>query len=289
MEDFIATLHLEELIVKAGIITKNETNFEKIYSDIYHTKNLPVIKEIEEAIYQYFDEMQIPDTPTIYDEIILSLREKDLIVSFNWDLLLMQAYIRTPGVRPQLTFLHGNTSLSICYSHKNVDYKGYKRECPKCKLPMETSRLLYPIEDKNYTDNLFIKSQWEQTLHFLKQAYLVTIFGYSAPSADKGAVKLFRDAWQENPTMELADFEIIEKQGVDKEVVRLKWREFMVSSHHRGVYDDYKNTWLLNYPRRSCEALWEASCQQRPRKENPMPRFSTLKELHTWSAGVDLL
>jgi hypothetical protein len=35
--------------------------------------------------------MEIPDHVTLYDELLLTLRSKDLIATFNWDPLLLQA------------------------------------------------------------------------------------------------------------------------------------------------------------------------------------------------------
>lgn len=48
--------------------------------------------------------------------LILSLTEKDCIVSFNWDSLLIQAYNRVAKItwnRPEILFLHGNVGL-VC-------------------------------------------------------------------------------------------------------------------------------------------------------------------------------
>lgn len=39
-------------------------------------------------------EIQIPERPTIYDQLLLNLRPKDLIATFNWDPLISQAYKR---------------------------------------------------------------------------------------------------------------------------------------------------------------------------------------------------
>lgn len=57
---------------------------------------------------------ELPDSPTIYDFLVLSLTEKDLIVTFNWDPLLVQAICRVQRYTsniPQVAFLHGNVAV----------------------------------------------------------------------------------------------------------------------------------------------------------------------------------
>ena len=48
----------------------------------------------------------IPDDVTLYDYLVLSLTDKDAIISFNWDPFLVQAYRRNidVGNLPQLIF-----------------------------------------------------------------------------------------------------------------------------------------------------------------------------------------
>ena len=72
---------------------------------------------LESAVRNYFKSLELPDEPTIYDYLILSLTEKDAIVTFNWDPFLMQAYRRnlTVGNLPQLIFPHGNVGVGLCY------------------------------------------------------------------------------------------------------------------------------------------------------------------------------
>ncbi len=62
-------------------------NFEKLYSDLYRKDpRSPEIMAIEDRVYNYFRDMQLPENEaTIYDYLILSLRPRDLIATFNWD------------------------------------------------------------------------------------------------------------------------------------------------------------------------------------------------------------
>ena len=98
-------------------------NFEVLFSRISRIKKYQKIaSEIESRVYDYFNNMKLPDEPTIYDYSVLSLRPRDLIASFNWDPFLMQAHARNRhvGDLPPLAFLHGN----VAVGYSNVD-KGF--------------------------------------------------------------------------------------------------------------------------------------------------------------------
>jgi hypothetical protein len=64
----------------------------------------------------YFGALQLPEKPTIYDHLIMGLRETDLIATFNWDPLLLQAFQRAPRwlSKPRLAFLHGSVAIGYC-------------------------------------------------------------------------------------------------------------------------------------------------------------------------------
>lgn len=86
MNDFVNTLGLSELLKSAGIDPAQ--NFESIYSNI-DDGNLQ--KTLEEKINSYFSSLLLPDTTTDYDRLLLSLREKDAVFTFNWDPFLFDA------------------------------------------------------------------------------------------------------------------------------------------------------------------------------------------------------
>lgn len=287
MNDLIKTLKLDNYLQKIGVESTKNSNFESIYSDLFVKKRTSEINYLNKAVYDYFDDMVIVDEVTIYDEIILSLRSKDLIATFNWDPLLFQAYIRNINDQrtlPQLAFLHGNVAVTVCEKDKVTDYKGYNRNCLRCGSRLEKSPLLYPVKEKKYSENEFIQEQWQITKDYLKNVYLVTIFGYSAPTTDVEAIKLFRESWQNNPTRVLANFSVIDKPDANREDIRNKWLSFSTRSETNdvGVAFSYRETTLFEHPRRSCEALGEATLQQRPRKENPLPVFTKLDDLQKW-------
>jgi hypothetical protein len=46
----------------------------------------------------------------------------------------------------------------------------------------EPTKLLYPIGQKNYDSDLFIRGEWEILRKAISEAYMMQIFGYSAPA-----------------------------------------------------------------------------------------------------------
>lgn len=92
MENFMQEIGIDGLLNSVKLSTESH-NIEAIYSELAtKPEYAEVVKKIEEGIVAHYSQMQIPDTPTLYDYLILSLRRKDCIATFNWDPLLIQAY-----------------------------------------------------------------------------------------------------------------------------------------------------------------------------------------------------
>src|SRR5690606_3970494 len=127
-------------------------------------------------------------TPTIYDYLVLSLRDKDLIATFNWDPFLYQAWVRNrrfPTNIPRLSFLHGNVSIGYSKEDKRCGAAGMHIRATGNYL--EPTKLLYPVEQKNYTDDEFISIEWGRLKAWMsKESSTVraTVFGYGAPVSD---------------------------------------------------------------------------------------------------------
>jgi hypothetical protein len=114
MADIVSTLKLQELVKDAGH-NANE-NFESVYSAIYKSGNEVLLNQLDAAVRFYFERLTLPATPTLYDYLVLSLRPKDAIVTFNWDPLLPQAYKRwrhLGAILPEVFYLHGNVDIGI--------------------------------------------------------------------------------------------------------------------------------------------------------------------------------
>jgi len=285
MQNLVDLLNLRQSVSTAGY-DPDSTGFEDLYDELATSgKNEDLLKLIEEQVHSYFSSLSLPAVPTIYDYLILSLREKDIIASFNWDPFLLQAYMRNEVVtkthRPQIAFLHGNVSVGVCEKDRTSGVFG--RACSKCGDRFVPSKLLYPIKSKNYTENLFIKNEWDRLQRVLSYGYYLSIFGYSAPKTDIEARELILQNWKKNSTLELGRVEIIDVKVQDQ--LEETWREFFVRQHYE-INDSIFQSFLFRQPRRSCDAFSAATLMCTPWHNNPFPRFKLLNELQTWIAPL---
>ncbi len=279
MLDFVTTLRLQPLFARAGIDWQGR-NFEDLYHTLHGSGHRDLEREIEQRVWDYFSAFHLPPGPTVYDYLLLSLRPKDLIATFNWDPLLLQAYRRHAVLRelPRVVFLHGNVAIGIC---RKCRVKGLHGDnCSNCGGRLECTPLLYPVRDKDYTSDAFIHAEWEELRGDLGNAYFLTIFGYGAPAADVAAISLMRDVWDNNPTKTLAEIEIIDIKP--KEDLLTTWGSFITREHYITP-KTFERGYLHWHPRRSCEALAFATLQNDPWPDNYFPEFTTLADLQAWA------
>ena len=198
MENLVELVGIRDDVRDIGF-SEWETNFEVIYSRLHSDSSKSrQLAEIEDKVRRYFWEMQLPDEPTLYDHLLLSLRGHDLIATFNWDPLLYDSWERLSNQfgqnhLPTIAYLHGNVRVGYCLEHKV--YGRNERICPDCDRALTSTPLLFPIENKDYESNEFIKNEWERLQAGLEHAFAVTIFGYSAPASDQAAIDTMRAAW----------------------------------------------------------------------------------------------
>ncbi len=279
MDDLIENLKLETFLRESRIDYQSK-NFEDLYNELFEQpENTQTLKELNDIVYDYFSYLRIPDTVTLYDELILSLQKKDVIFTFNWDPLLLQAYIRhiELGELPQLYFLHGNVAVGFCAKCKRAGH--LDNSCSICHEAFEKSQLLFPIKKKDYTNHPFIESEWKALDYCLNDSFILTIFGYSAPKTDVAAKMMMRKAWDANKRKDLNEIEIIDIKPSAE--VRRNWNEFIVREHSH-VTNSIRKTLGFNYARRSCEAWGDAIMMCDPWSENPIPSFKSIYELHNW-------
>jgi hypothetical protein len=279
MRDLVRTAGLEESLQRAGI-ADTEVSFEDLYDELVSSNANPqLVADIEAKVFACFSKMRLPDRPTIYDYLLLSLREKDVIATFNWDPFLIQAFKRNLSVRrlPEVVFLHGNVGVGLCLEDKACGYIDLL--CSSCHRPFTPTKLLYPVKHKDYNADVYIKDQWDRLRWHLNRAYFLTVFGYSAPKTDVEAKALMLEVWKENWSLELAEMEIIDIKG--REELEETWDEFTYS-HHYSVSKTILDSDLFRFPRRSCDAFAEAPLMLRPWKEDPFPEFDNLWDLQKW-------
>lgn len=227
-------------------------NFEELYGNIYEwDKSSPLLEEINNRIYTYFRELELPKEPTIYDYLIMSLREKDVIATFNWDPFLYQAWWRNyyHGSSPQLIFLHGNVAIGYNEENNGIGWAGTIGKIHK-KYYTPT-QLMFPIKHKNYKEDRFIIREWNHLNNCLQYAQKVTIFGYSAPKSDVEAISAMQLAWGSPLKRNMEQFEFIDIRS-EQDIID-SWSSF-IHSHHYDFCTDFFQSSLAQYPRRTFEA-----------------------------------
>lgn len=255
MDGFLEKLGMESIISNLNLKTKSK-NLEDIYSEIAEMPEYNETRELLDLkIRNYFNSLEIPDSPTIYDFLLLSLRKKDLVATFNWDPLLLQAYQRASQITselPNLAFLHGNVLVGYCELHK---FGGLINSvCRECGNHLKPSRLLYPITKKNYNSDPYTADNWSALRNYLSKAYLVTIFGYSAPKTDIEAIDILKTAWGSTHDRNMEDFEFIDIKNEDE--LLDTWSDF-VHTHHYSYKTSFFSSSLAQFPRRSIEELFD--------------------------------
>lgn len=252
MTNLTSLVGLEDLFRQAGV--EYAGNFEESYGRLKDLDDQQqVALEMERQVQVYFSEMRLPDEPTLYDLLLLSLRPKDLVATFNWDPLLVEACVRTSKLAPppRLVFLHGNTAVGVCEDCRLV--RPIRTTCSRCGEDLQPTRLLYPVARKNYNTDAFIAAEWRTIRRALGEAYMLTLFGYGAPTSDVEAVSLLREGWGPREQRNLEEVEIIDIKPEDE--LTETWDGF-IHSHHYRVERSFYDSWMFRFPRRSCEAMW---------------------------------
>jgi hypothetical protein len=133
MKDFLEIIEpLQHIFQEAGI-NASDRNFEEIYSELVSAGETTIQGRVETIIYDYFNSLILPPEPNLYDHLLLGLREKDVVATFNWDPFLVQASRRNPILAdhgPDVLFLHGNVKAGFCVDHVTRGFIG--ETCPTC-------------------------------------------------------------------------------------------------------------------------------------------------------------
>ncbi|MEA5015090.1 MAG: hypothetical protein VB099_11065 [Candidatus Limiplasma sp.] len=254
MNGLIDKLSLSDILCGIELNTKSD-NLEDIYSELsLRSECKDIVYELEKRLYDYFASLELPDNPTVYDFLVLSLTDKDVIATFNWDPLLIQAYVRCCRLTdnlPHIFCLHGNVAMGFCSEHR--EFGATDAGCPVCGKLLPPTKLLYPIDHKDYMSDEYIKGCWDATEEVIENSYMLTIFGYSAPSTDKEAVKLLKKAWGNLEKRQLEEVSVIDVVS-EKDILK-RWEQF-IHTHHYKYTNDFFYSYLGMFPRRSCETVF---------------------------------
>ncbi len=283
MRDFIEVLDLGPILAGHGI-AHTGADFESLYSELAADgRHFRCVTELEAAVHEYFSRLELPDEPTLYDRLVLSLRPKDVVITFNWDPFLWAALNRNAihARGPQAIFLHGNVAVGYCTHHQPASLRSIGKPCCKCGRSVEATRLLFPVREKNYQRSAPIAAGWRDAQRALTNAYVLTIFGYGAPTTDVEAVALLKAAWGDPEDRVMEEVEIIHRVGADTTELLRKWKPFICRDHFQFHSSFYASAAGM-LSRRSVESLMGAHQDCIPYEERPLPQTAGWKALREW-------
>lgn len=284
MNDLVNIVELLPLIEAAGLEAEQQRNFEVIYGQLVSDpRYTDTVKKIERRIDEYFSDLMLPNRATVYDRLLVSLRPTDAVFTFNWDPFLFDAYQRNYFAvpLPGIFFLHGNVRIGACPNHNQWGPR--KGRCPECSEQFADVPLLYPIAQKNYSTNPYIRRNWDAAAAFLRSAFTLTIFGYGAPDSDRDAVELLRLAWTAESDRTFEHIEIIDT--APRSILHDRWLPFTPTSHYH-VKTTFEESRIARWPRRSCESLLYPMSQGIFCIEFPLPSTDSIADLQAYAAHI---
>ena len=270
-----------ELVESANVAgVAFEAQFTRLHESATHRGHLD---EIEGMLLDYFSSLALPEQPTIYDYLVLGLRPKDVIATFNWDPFLMLAHERNRAVvaLPEIRFLHGCVRYASCPEHDVLGLPG--EYCPMCRKALVESSMMFPHHEKDYARDGIIARDWAFVAERLKAAFHLTIFGYSGPATDYKAKGLLLDGWKRTPMRRFSHVEITDCGDTDD--LRRNWREF-IPFHHDMVERSFWESTIARWPRRTAEYKTAASLYGTVSERIGPIRTKSLRELQEWHAEI---
>jgi len=109
------------------------------------------------------------------------------------------------------------------------------------------------VKEKDYKNDNYIRQCWDATAQAIEGSSTITIFGYSAPSSDVEAVELLKKAWGDIERRQLEEVSVIDI--VEEDVMLDRWKDF-IYSHHYKYTNNFFDSYLAMFPRRSSEMLF---------------------------------
>ncbi len=284
MDNLIDIVKLRPLIEQAGLKGSSKKNFEVIYAQLASDpRHVHIVREIEHRIEMYFSALLLPNRATIYDRLLLSLRPTDTVITFNWDPFLFDAYQRNRNAvpLPEISFLHGNVRIGTCLDHN--EWGAREERCSVCSASFTKVPLLYPITQKDYSTNPYIKRNWDSARELFTGAFTLTIFGYGAPDSDNDAVELLRLAWISERDRRYEHIQIIDTG--DQSLLEKRWSSFTPTRHY-SFKTTFEQSRVGRWPRRSCESLFYTMTQGIPCENFSLPNTDNITELQTYAANI---
>ncbi len=265
---------MNKFMEKTGLIEKfsdvreeinAEPNLEDLFSKWSENPSRKTHREnLEKEIRGYLTNLESTGM-NLYVKLLLSLTDRDVIATFNWDPLLAQIYRKlsceiTEDL-PHLLFLHGNVAMGYCPHCRRTGYLHDK--CGGCDNDFAEMSLLYPVKNKNYNENIYyIRSAWEDLGKALAKASVITFFGYSAPVSDTAAQNMMNEAFRQDPLRNIVEFQLI--NTADETELRNSYGDFNIKPNHMSIVSSFYDSYIARYPRRSADNLYNTVMFCRP-------------------------
>lgn len=283
MRDLAELIGLAPVFSSAGI-EQGLDDFEAAFAMLASRDNLASTRtHIETSVHAYFAAMELPETATLYDRLVLSLRPCDAILTFNWDPFLFDAFARNQHIAapPLVYFLHGNVRIGACDEHPRPGLIG--GGCRTCGKSMAPVPLMYPVGNKDYTSNAYVAAAWSDARELLAEALTLTVFGYAAPVSDAAAVSLLRDSWFSRSSRQFEHMQVIDI-APSAELHR-RWSKFLPTGHLHPIAR-FEDSWLSLWPRRANQALLHTMRTGMPSAAFPLAQTHDLRELQRCAVNI---
>lgn len=231
-----------------------------------YKEDRPLYYEFESLVRKKYARLELPEEFTILDRLVLSLTPNDAIVSFNWDDLVIQAYQRMSEYVPEemlpiLAFPHGNAQ--AVYNNKHYTSKRIVTSPGWFDSPLNM-----PVDEIDYKSDVFINSQWHILDFFMRNAQMITFFGYRGPDSDEQDLKHLDELFAKN---EICDkIEIIDKDQESAVEVAKRLERFKMQPNWLYPCADFWHSTIAKYPRRTLSVLdnWNYSVRTSAKEES---------------------
>lgn len=253
-----------------SFLEKVQRNFstndvEDLCKQLYK-EDRPLYYEFESLVRKKYARLELPEEFTILDRLVLSLTSNDAIVSFNWDDLVIQAYQRMSDYVPEemlpiLAFPHGN--VQTVYNNKHYTSKRIVTSPGWFDSPLNM-----PVDEIDYKSDVFINSQWHILDFFMRNAQMITFFGYRGPDSDEQDLKHLDELFAKN---EICDkIEIIDKDQESAVEVAKRLERFKMQPNWLYPCADFWHSTIAKYPRRTLSVLdnWNYSVRTSAKEES---------------------
>jgi hypothetical protein len=124
-----------------------------------------------------------------------------------------------------------------------------------------------------------LSAQWKELRNDMTDAFMFTVFGYSAPRSDVGAINLLKEGWGSPEQRSMEETEIIDIK--DEDELTKVWDSF-IHSHHYSVSTDFFESVLARHPRRTGEMYMAQIVNGLCAEGNPVPKHASFSELQAW-------